>query len=452
MFEALGEKLDGVLRRVRGHTRLTEKNIDEALREVRLALLEADVNFRVVKDLVERIKTQALGQDVLASLSPGQQLIKVVNAELVALLGGEQTELDLSAQPPVVILLVGLNGSGKTTTAGKLARYLAIERQRTPYLVPADTVRPAAIDQLTILGQEIGVPVYPTPNDGSAPDPVVVAQAGIVAAQKKGCDVVLVDTAGRLQVDAGLMADLERMKTVLQPHQTLLVADAMTGQEAVNVAQGFHSHLSIDGVVLTKIEGDARGGAALSLRSVTGKPILFAGIGEKLDALEPFHPDRIASRILGMGDVLSLIEKAEKVYDRQQADVLEKKLRKNQFSLEDFQEQMRLVRQMGSITDLVALLPGAKKMLKGSDMEGAEKEFKRIEAIMSSMTKEERRKPELLNGSRRKRIARGSGTSVVEVNRFLKQYLEAKKMMRRLSGGGRGKKMKKRLSLPAWGH
>ena len=452
MFEALGEKLDGVLRRVRGHTKLTEKNIDEALREVRLALLEADVNFRVVKDFVERIKTQALGQDVLTSLSPGQQLIKIVSAEMISLLGGEHTELDLSAQPPVVILLVGLNGSGKTTTAGKLARYLKIERQRSPYLIPADTVRPAAIDQLEILAQEIGVPVYPTPKDGSADDPVAIAQAGIAAARQQGCDVALIDTAGRLQVDDALMAELERMKAAVQPHQTLLVADAMTGQEAVNVATGFHTRLEVDGVILTKIEGDARGGAALSLRSVTGTPILFAGVGEKLDALEPFHPDRIVSRILGMGDVLSLIEKAEKVYDQQQADVLEKKLRKNQFTLEDFQEQMRMLKKMGSITDLMSLLPGAKKMLKGADMEGAEKDFKHIEAIISSMTKKERHRPELLNGSRRKRIAKGSGTSVVEVNRFLKQYLEAKKMMRRLSGFGGGKKMKKRFALPAWGN
>ena len=452
MFEALGEKLDGVLRRVRGHTKLTEKNIDEALREVRLALLEADVNFRVVKDFLERIKIQALGQDVLASLSPGHQLIKIVSAEMTSLLGGEYTELDLSAQPPVVILLVGLNGSGKTTTAGKLARYLKIERQRSPYLIPADTFRPAAIDQLEILAHEIGVPVYPTPKDGSADDPVAIAEAGIAAARREGCDVALIDTAGRLQVDDALMAELERMKAAVQPHQTLLVADAMTGQEAVNVATGFHSRLEVDGVILTKIEGDARGGAALSLRSVTGTPILFAGVGEKLDALEPFHPDRIVSRILGMGDVLSLIEKAEKVYDQQQADVLEKKLRKNQFTLEDFQEQMRMLKQMGSITDLVSLLPGAKKMLKGADMEGAEKEFKHIEAIISSMTKKERHKPELLNGSRRKRIAKGSGRSVVEVNRFLKQYLEAKKMMRRLSGFGGGKKTKKRFSLPAWGN
>ena len=452
MFEALGEKLDGVLRRVRGHTKLTEKNIDEALREVRLALLEADVNFRVVKDFIERIKTQALGQDVLTSLSPGQQLIKIVSAEMISLLGGEHTELDLSAQPPVVILLVGLNGSGKTTTAGKLARYLKIERQRSPYLIPADTVRPAAIDQLEILAQEIGVPVYPTPKDGSADDPVATAQAGIAAARQQGCDVALIDTAGRLQVDDALMAELERMKAAVQPHQTLLVADAMTGQEAVNVATGFHTRLEVDGVILTKIEGDARGGAALSLRSVTGTPILFAGVGEKLDALEPFHPDRIVSRILGMGDVLSLIEKAEKVYDQQQADVLEKKLRKNQFTLEDFQEQMRMLKKMGSITDLMSLLPGAKKMLKGADMEGAEKDFKHIEAIISSMTKKERHRPELLNGSRRKRVAKGSGTSVVEVNRFLKQYLEAKKMMRRLSGFGGGKKMKKRFALPAWGN
>ncbi len=452
MFEALGERLDGVLRRVRGHTKLTEKNIDEALRDVRLALLEADVNFRVVKDFVERVKTQALGQDVLTSLSPGEQLIKIVNAEMISLLGGEHTELNLSAQPPVVILLVGLNGSGKTTTAGKLARYLKIERQRTPYLIPADTFRPAAIDQLEVLAQEIGVPIYQTPKDGSADDPVAIALAGIAAARQRRCDVALIDTAGRMQVDDALMAELERMKAAVQPHQTLLVADAMTGQEAVNVASGFHSLLEVDGVILTKIEGDARGGAALSLRSVTGKPILFAGVGEKLDALEPFHPDRIVSRILGMGDVLSLIEKAEKVYDQQQADVLEKKLKKNQFTLEDFQGQMRMLKKMGSITDLVSLLPGAKKMLKGADMEGAEKEFKHIEAIISSMTKKERNKPELLNGSRRKRIAKGSGTSVVEVNRFLKRYLEAKKMMRKLSGFGGGKKMKQRLSLPAWGN
>ncbi len=453
MFEALGEKLDEVLRRVRGHTKLTENNVDEALREVRLALLEADVNFRVVKDFTERIKVEALGEDVLKSLSPGQQLVKIVNQELVNLLGGEQAELDLSFPAPVTILIVGLNGSGKTTTAAKLARHLKLEKKRRPYLVPADTFRPAAVEQLRRLGNDINVPVFPTQigSKDSAVNAVSAAEAGIEEARKSGSDLVIVDTAGRLQVDNELMEDLKRLKTVVQPHLTLLVADAMTGQQAVEVAEGFHNRIAVDGIILTKIEGDARGGAALSLRSVIGKPIFFAGTGEKLDALEPFHPDRIASRILGMGDVLSLVEKAEKVYDQEQAEELEKKLKKNQFTLEDFQDQMRMVKQMGSITDLVTLIPGAKKMVGGTDMEGAEKQFKRVEAIVGSMTKAEKKKPELLNGSRRKRIAKGSGTSVAEVNRFLKQYLGAKKMMRRLSGAGGGKKSKKRLSLPAWG-
>lgn len=433
MFEALSEKLDAALRRVRGPGRLTEKNIEQALREVRLALLEADVNFRVVRDFVERVKNQVLGQEVTASLSPGQQLVKVVNDELIALLGGQHTELNLSAAPPVVILLVGLNGSGKTTTAGKLARYLKVEQGRTPYLVPADTFRPAAIDQLRIIGQEVGVPVYPTPNDGSATDPVKIAAAGVDAARREGADVIIIDTAGRQQIDTDLMHQLGQLKAAVNPHQTLLVADAMTGQEAVNVARGFHSQLSLDGVILTKVEGDARGGAALSLRSVTGKPIVFIGIGEKLDALEAFYPDRAASRILGMGDVLSLIEKAEKVYDQEQAEVLEKKLRKNQFTLADFAEQMRMLKKMGSLSDLMSLLPGGKKAVQNTDMDQAEKEFKRVEAIISSMTKQERRRPEVLNGSRRRRIANGSGTRVAEVNRFLKQYAEAKKMMHKLS-------------------
>lgn len=439
MFESLGEKLEAVFRRLRGHGTLTEKNIEEAMREVRLALLEADVNFRVVKDFVDRVKSQSLGQEVLASLSPGQQVVKIVNAELIALLGGQHTDLNLSAPPPVVIMLVGLNGSGKTTTTGKLARFLKLERRRSPYLIPADTYRPAAIDQLRIIAGEVGVPVHPTPNDGSAGDPVAVAQAGVEAARHQGCDIALIDTAGRRQIDEELMVELERMKAAVHPHQTLLVADAMTGQEAVNVANGFHDRLALDGVILTKVEGDARGGAALSLRAVTGKPILFVGMGEKLDALEPFHPERTASRILGMGDVLSLIEKAEKVYDQRQAEILEKKLRKNQFTLEDFQEQMSMVKKMGSVTDLVSMLPGGKKLLQGADTEAAEKEFKHIEAIMSSMTQEERRKPEILNGSRRRRIASGSGTSVAEVNRFLKQYLEAKKMMSKISKLGMGK-------------
>jgi signal recognition particle subunit SRP54 len=439
MFESLGEKLEAVFRRLRGHGTLTEKNIEEALREVRLALLEADVNFRVVKDFVDRIKSQALGQEVRASLSPGQQVIKIVHNEIIELLGGQHTDLDLAAPPPVVLMLVGLNGSGKTTTAGKLARYLKLELRRSPYLIAADTYRPAAVEQLRIVSEQVGVPVHLTSGTGVAANPVAIAQEGVEVARRQGCDVALIDTAGRNQIDEELMGELERMKAATQPHQILLVADAMTGQEAVNVAAGFHNRLGIDGVILTKVEGDARGGAALSLRAVTGKPILFMGVGEKLDALESFYPDRMASRILGMGDVLSLIEKAEKVYDQRQAEILEKKLRKNQFTLEDFQEQMRMLKKMGSITDLVAMLPGGKKLLQDANMETAEKEFKHIEAIISSMTKEERHKPELLNGSRRRRIANGSGTSVAEVNRFLKQYLEAKKMMRKISQFGMGK-------------
>jgi len=440
MFESLGEKLESVFRRLRGHGKLTEKNIEDALREVRLALLEADVNFKVVKDFIDRIKGQALGQEVLASLTPEQYFIKIVHAELVALLGGERAELNLAAAPPVVLMLVGLNGSGKTTTAGKLARYLRTELKRSPYLVPADTYRPAAIDQLQIIAKDVGVPVYATPQDGSAGDPVAIAKAGVEAARRQACDVVIIDTGGRLQIDDELMTELERMRTAVNPHQVLLVADAMTGQEAVNVATGFHARIALDGVVLTKVEGDARGGAALSLRSVTGKPILFVGVGEKLDALEAFYPDRAASRILGMGDMLSLIEKAEKLYDQKQAEILEKKLRKNQFTLEDFQDQLRMLKKMGSMTDLVAMLPGGKKLMQGTDMNAAEREFKRIEAIISSMTREERQKPEILNGGRRRRIATGSGTSVNDVNRFLKQYLDAKKMMRKFTQlGAKGK-------------
>ncbi|NOT55698.1 MAG: signal recognition particle protein [Deltaproteobacteria bacterium] len=442
MFESLGEKLESVFRRLRGHGKLTEKNIEDALREVRLALLEADVNFKVVKEFVERVKSQSLGQEVLASLTPGQQIIKIVHTEMIALLGGERTELDLAAAPPVVIMLVGLNGAGKTTTAGKLARYLKTELRRAPYLVPADTYRPAAIEQLNIVAKQLGIPVHPTPQDGSATDPVAIATAGVEAARRNASDVVIIDTAGRLQINDELMGELERMKAAVQPHQVVLVADAMTGQEAVNVATSFHNRIGVDGVILTKIEGDARGGAALSLRAVTGKPILFVGVGEKLDALEAFYPDRAASRILGMGDMLSLIEKAEKLYDQNQAEALEKKLRKNQLTLEDFQEQLRMVKKLGSITDLVGMLPGGKKLMQGTDMEAAEKEMKHIEAIMSSMTREERLKAEILNGSRRKRIAAGSGTSVADVNRFLKQYLDAKKMMRKFTqmGGPKGRR------------
>ena len=441
MFESLNDKLETVFRRLRGYGRLSEKNMEEALREVRLALLEADVNFRVVKEFIDRVKDKAMGQEVLASLTPEQQLIKIIHSELIQLLGEKEVELSLAASPPIVIMLVGLNGSGKTTTTAKLARYLKVEKRRSPYLVPADTFRPAAISQLQTVGQEVDCPVYPVPTDGSANDPVLIAQEAVAEAKRQIRDVVIIDTAGRFQIEDDLMEELMRVKAATHPHQILLVADAMTGQEAVNVASGFHSRLGLDGIILTKAEGDARGGAALSIRTVTGKPIIFVGVGEKLDALEPFHPERIASRILGMGDVLSLVEKAEKVYDQKQAQVLEKKLRKNQFTLEDFQEQMRMLKKMGSITDLVSLLPGGKKLMQDADMDAAEKEFKRVEAIISSMTREERYKPEILNGSRRRRIALGSGTSVPEVNRFLKQYQEAKKMMKKISQMGGGKRM-----------
>lgn len=451
MFESLSEKLEAVFRRLRGHGRLSEKNMEEALREVRLALLEADVNFRVVKEFIDRVKGKAMGQEVLASLTPEQQLIKIIHAELVYLLGEKEVELSLAAPPPVVIMLVGLNGSGKTTTAAKLARHLKLEKRRSPYLVPADTYRPAAIAQLQTVGREVDCPVHPVPMDGSAGDPVVIAQQAVEEAKRQLRDVVIIDTAGRFHIEEDLMEELMRMGAVTHPHQVLLVADAMTGQEAVNVASGFHSRLDLDGIILTKTEGDARGGAALSIRAVTGKPIIFVGVGEKLDALEPFHPERIASRILGMGDVLSLVEKAEKVYDQKQAQVLEKKLRKNQFTLEDFQEQMRLFKKMGSITDIVSLLPGGKKLMQNADMDAAEKEFKRVEAIINSMTREERGKPEILNGSRRRRIALGSGTSVTEVNRFLKQYLEAKKMMKKISQMGGGRRMGRNLA-PFWGN
>src|SRR5882724_9553949 len=448
MFESLGEKLDAVFRRLRGHGALTEKNIDEALREVRLALLEADVNFRVVKDFVEGVKGQALGQEVLASLSPGQQVIKIVHNELVELLGGQSSQLDLAAPPPAVLMLVGLNGSGKTTSAGKLARYLKLELKRSPYLIPADIQRPAAIDQLRIIAADIGVAVHPTPTDGSATDPVVVAKEGIEAARRQGYDTAIIDTAGRLQIDEELMAELERMKAVMQPHQILFVADAMTGQEAVNVASGFHNRLNLDGVILTKVEGDARGGAALSLRAVTGKPILFIGVGEKLDAFETFYPDRAASRILGMGDMLSLIEKAEKIYDRSQAEALQKKLRRNDFDLEDFREQLRAVKKMGAVSELLGMIPGMKKMLRGADLSGAEDELKRVEAIIDSMTRAERKNIQLLNASRRKRIARGSGTSVADVNRLINQFTHTKKVLKQLGSGATGPRIPGLPGLP----
>jgi signal recognition particle subunit SRP54 len=430
MFDTLSEKFDQTIRKLRGVGKISERNIEDAVRDVRLALLEADVHFQVVKDFTERVRAKALGQTVLASLTPEQQFVKIVKAELTELMGGQATALDLAAPPPLAIMLVGLHGSGKTTTIGKLARYLKTEHKRSPYLVPADVYRPAAIEQLTTLAQQVDCPVHPS-HEGA--DPVAVCREAQTFAKNHGHDVLLIDSAGRLHIDDALMDELERLKAAIQPHHILLVVDAMTGQDAVNVAAGFHSRLGLSGVILTKLDGDARGGAALSVRAVTGAPILFAGIGEKLDALERFHPDRMATRILGMGDVLTLIEKAERAYDQQQAIALQKKLRRNEFTLEDFRDQLRAVRQMGSMGDLLAMIPGMKKFTRGLDMESAEGELKQVEAIINSMTKEERRNHLILNGSRRLRIARGSGTTVADVNRFLKQFLQTKKMMKQMS-------------------
>jgi len=438
MFDSLSDKLEQTVKRLRGQGKITERNVEDAVREVRLALLEADVQLEVVRDFTERVRTQALGQDVLASLTPEQQFIKIVRAELCALMGGQAIELNLSATPPVVIMLVGLNGAGKTTTVAKLARWLKTQKKRSPYLVPADVYRPAAIEQLTALAQQIDIPVHATAPDA---DPVAVCRDGVAAARNRACDVVLLDTAGRLQIDDALMAELERIRAAVQPHQTLLVVDAMTGQDAVNVAAGFHARTPLGGVVMTKLDGDARGGAALSVRAVTGAPILFAGVGEKLDALEVFHPDRMATRILGMGDVLTLIERAEAAYDEKQALALQKKLRRNEFTLEDFRDQLRAVRKMGAVGDLLKMVPGMSKLVKGMDMGAAETELKRSEAIINSMTHQERDNAAIINGSRRRRIADGSGVSVAEVNKFLKQFQQTKKMMKHVArfaakGGG----------------
>jgi signal recognition particle subunit SRP54 len=430
MFDSLSDKLEQTVKRLRGHGRISERNIEDAVREVRVALLEADVQFEVARDFTERVRAQSLGASVLASLTPEQHFIKIVRAELTRLMGERTIDLDLSATPPVVVMLVGLNGAGKTTTVGKLAQYLKRQRGRTPYLVPADVTRPAAVEQLATLAGQIGVPVHATPPGAEV---VAVCRAGVEAARNRACDVVLIDTAGRLQIDDALMAELEDVRAAVTPHQTVLVVDAMTGQDAVNVATGFNARVPLSGVIMTKLDGDARGGAALSVRAVTGAPILFAGTGEKLDALEVFHPDRMATRILGMGDVLTLIERAEEAYDEHEALKLQRKLRRNEFTLEDFRDQLRTVRKMGAVGDLLNMIPGVKKLTKGMDLSAAETELKRSEAIINSMTREERDNAALLNGSRRRRIAAGSGVSVADVNRFLKQFQQTKKMMKHVA-------------------
>ena len=440
MFESLTTKLDGIFKKLRGHGKLTEENIQEALREVRVALLEADVNFKVVKDFIQSVQSRAVGQEVMASLTPAQQLVKIVKEEMTTLLGSEEGGIQLSGSPPVPIMLVGLHGCGKTTTAAKLAKYFK-ERKKRPYLIPADVYRPAAIDQLQKLGKDLGVDFYrPEPSQ----TPLDICRKGRDAALKGGYDLVLIDTAGRLHIDEALMLELREIKAHVKPKEVILVADAMTGQDAVNIAKSFNERLNIDGVILTKMDGDARGGAALSIRSVTQKPIKFIGIGEKLDALEVFHPERMASRILGMGDVLTFIEKAEAAFDEDKARELEKKIRKDSFTLEDFRDQLLQIRKMGSLESILQMIPGVSKKMKGmGDIGFDEKELTHIEAMINSMTLKERNNYLIINGSRRLRIAKGSGTSVQALNQLLKRYAQARKMMKRFTqldkkGFGRG--------------
>ncbi|HXG53110.1 MAG TPA: signal recognition particle protein [candidate division Zixibacteria bacterium] len=430
MFESLTEKLELTFKRLRGQGKISEKNIDDALREVRLALLEADVHVQVVKSFLDSVKSKSLGQEVLLSLTPDQQFIKIVADELAAILGGEHRELDLKAAPPVAVMLVGLQGSGKTTTVAKLARHLKRSQGRTPYLVPADVYRPAAIEQLQILGKELDLPVHPTDPES---DPVDICRQALEQAKSRFCDLLLIDTAGRLHIDEPLMRELAAIKAAIAPRHVLFVADSMTGQDAVNQAIGFDRHLELTGVILTKLDGDARGGAALSIRRMVGKPILFCGTGEKLDALEPFYPDRLASRILGMGDILSLIDKAQQTIEQKDAARLQKVIQKQQFTLEEFLLQLQQIKKMGSMGSLLELIPGGKRLASQVDTEKAEQELKRVEAIINSMTLQERRHPGILNGSRRRRIAQGSGTTVTDVNRLMKQFLEMKKMMQRVN-------------------
>ncbi|HTU01577.1 MAG TPA: signal recognition particle protein [Candidatus Sulfotelmatobacter sp.] len=444
MFDSLTDKLNEVFKRLRGHGTLTEENIDESLREVRLALLEADVNFKVVRSFLERVRQRAVGRDVIESLSPGQQVVKVVYEELTALMGSEATRLYTGGQPPAVFMLVGLQGSGKTTTAGKLAKHLR-EQGRRPLLVAADLQRPAAQEQLQTLGKTIGVEVYRSAGAGSA---VTVCQEAVSQAKSRLLDPVILDTAGRLHIDEPLMAELRAIKAEVKPAEILMVADAMTGQDAVTSATAFHQALEVTGYILTKLDGDTRGGAALSIRSVTGAPIKFVGVGEKLDALELFHPDRMASRILGMGDVLSLVERAEQVVDAKQAATLEKKLKTQRFTLEDFRDQLRQIRNMGPLEQLIGMIPGLSRMKGLPDSTQQEKELRRVEAIIDSMTPGERQRPEVLNGSRRKRIASGSGTDVAAVNRLLKQFAEMQKMMRQLVQRGKGGRLPRNMPFP----
>jgi len=439
MFDNLSDKFQKIFKNLRGQGKLTEANISEALREVRMALLEADVHYKVAKEFVAGLAQKVVGQEVMQSLTPGQQVIKIVNEELTALMGGAAEPLKLSGRPPVAVMLVGLQGSGKTTTAGKLALKLSRDGRR-PCLVPADVYRPAAIEQLITLAGQLKLPVYCSTSRQS---PEQIAKEAVNYARQENCDTVLVDTAGRLHVDAELMEELSRLKEVLDPSEILLVADAMTGQDAVQVAGAFNEKLGLTGVILTKLDGDARGGAALSIRSVTHCPIKLIGVGEKLDALEVFHPDRMSSRILGMGDVLSMIEKAQGAFDADQAQEIARKFKQNTFDLEDFLSQLQQVKKLGSFEQILGMLPGMGILKDLKKVQVDPKEFVRMEAIIKSMTREERRNADILNASRRRRIAGGSGTSVQEVNRLLKSYEDSRRMMRQMLGGGDAGKKKK---------
>jgi len=434
-FEGLSSKLNDVFKNLRGKGRLTEKDVKEAMREVRMALLEADVNFKIVKEFINTVTEKAIGGDVMSSLSPGQQVIKIVNEELVELMGSAQAKLTFSQNPPTVFMMVGLQGAGKTTSTGKIAGQLKKQGKR-PLLVACDVYRPAAVKQLQVVGANYNIPVFEM---GTNESPIVIAQKGVEYAKTHNHDIVLIDTAGRLHIDEDLMLELKEIKSTTHPTEILLVVDAMTGQDAVTAAESFNEQIGIDGVILTKLDSDTRGGAALSVRKITGKPIKFVGMGEKLDDLEPFFPDRMASRILGMGDVLSLIDKAQSVIDEEEADRLEKKLRKADFDFDDFLSQMQQMKKMGPLKNILGMLPGMGKM-NLNDAQIDEKALVHVEAIIQSMTPKERRNPDILNGSRKKRIANGSGRTIQEVNQLIKRFEDMKKMMKQFMGGGKGNK------------
>ena len=439
-FEGLSSRLQDITKKIKGEARITENNMKDMLREVKLALLEADVNYKIVKDFIASVQEKALGQDVMKALKPGEQVVKIVRDELTELLGGTDSKITISPNPPTVIMLIGLQGAGKTTLAGKLANYLR-KQGKKPLMVACDVYRPAAVQQLQVIGNQLNIPVY---SEEGVKDPVGIARRALDTAISKLNDIVIIDTAGRLQIDETLMQELQNIKNSIRPHEILLVVDSMTGQEAVNVANDFNEKVGIDGVVLTKLDGDTRGGAALSVKKVTGKPIKFIGVGEKLNELEEFHPDRMAQRILGMGDVLSIVEKAEQAIDLEEAEKLEKQLQKNKFDLDDYLAQLKQIKKMGSISSILKMLPGANKL---KDIQVDEKEFVRIEAIITSMTSKERKNPSLLNASRRKRIAKGSGTEVHDINKFMESFEMTQKMMKQMKTKGGMKRMMKGLNL-----